>query len=110
MSDQAFDTPVDDSSEGKKESKVWTKKDIIWSLPQPILVLGSMALVATMITGQCIDHKLFAVVMIMLPILLVIFAERTCASFIYCWPHRVQHESLFRWRMHATHHHITKMG
>ena len=32
------------------------------------------------------------------------------SSFIYYWLHRVQHESLFWWRMHATHHHITKMG
>jgi sterol desaturase/sphingolipid hydroxylase (fatty acid hydroxylase superfamily) len=32
------------------------------------------------------------------------------ASFIYYWLHRIQHESLFWWRMHATHHHITKMG
>lgn len=31
-------------------------------------------------------------------------------SFIYYWLHRVQHESLFWWRIHATHHHITKMG
>ena len=31
-------------------------------------------------------------------------------SFIYYWCHRIQHESLFFWRMHATHHHITKMG
>ena len=26
-------------------------------------------------------------------------------SFIYYWCHRIQHESLFFWRMHATHHH-----
>jgi sterol desaturase/sphingolipid hydroxylase (fatty acid hydroxylase superfamily) len=32
------------------------------------------------------------------------------SSFIYYWLHRVQHESLLWWRMHATHHHITKMG
>jgi len=32
------------------------------------------------------------------------------SSFVYYWLHRVQHESLFWWRMHATHHHITKMG
>lgn len=32
------------------------------------------------------------------------------SSFIYYWLHRVQHESLFFWRIHATHHHITKMG
>jgi len=32
------------------------------------------------------------------------------SSFLYYWLHRVQHESLFWWRIHATHHHITKMG
>ncbi len=32
------------------------------------------------------------------------------STFIYYWLHRVQHESLFWWRIHATHHHITKMG
>lgn len=32
------------------------------------------------------------------------------SSFIYYWLHRVQHESLLWWRIHATHHHITKMG
>ncbi|MFK7914411.1 MAG: sterol desaturase family protein, partial [Pseudomonadales bacterium] len=32
------------------------------------------------------------------------------SSFVYYWLHRVQHESQFWWRLHATHHHITKMG
>jgi sterol desaturase/sphingolipid hydroxylase (fatty acid hydroxylase superfamily) len=31
-------------------------------------------------------------------------------EFVYYWLHRVQHESIFWWRIHATHHHITKMG
>ena len=35
---------------------------------------------------------------------------RTLSEFIYYWLHRVQHESLFWWRIHATHHHITKMS
>jgi len=35
---------------------------------------------------------------------------RVTSGFIYYWLHRVQHESLFWWRMHATHHFITKMG
>jgi sterol desaturase/sphingolipid hydroxylase (fatty acid hydroxylase superfamily) len=34
----------------------------------------------------------------------------TLVAFIYYWLHRLQHESLFWWRIHATHHHITKMG
>ena len=35
---------------------------------------------------------------------------RICTAFPYYWLHRVQHEVLFWWRMHATHHHITKMS
>lgn len=35
---------------------------------------------------------------------------RFTSSFFYYWLHRIQHESLFWWRMHATHHHITKMS
>ena len=158
--------------------------NIVWSSVQPILVLGSMILVASMVARDWIHHELFAAIMIVLPIPLVIFAERIwtkrqdwllepkemaedagwlaagaflwvplyssyyetplsegfkavrdlaplqvslepssalgilgsallvilSSSFIYYWFHRVQHESLFWWRMHATHHHITKMG
>jgi len=32
------------------------------------------------------------------------------AEFIYYWLHRLQHRVMFFWRIHATHHHITKMG
>ena len=39
-----------------------------------------------------------------------VFLVKLVESFIYYWCHRIQHESLFFWRMHATHHHITKMG
>ena len=31
-------------------------------------------------------------------------------EFIGYWAHRIQHRFLFFWRMHATHHHITKMS
>ena len=31
-------------------------------------------------------------------------------EFIYYWIHRLQHRYMFMWRMHATHHHITKMS
>jgi len=184
MSDQARDLhkalPVDSKSAGR----VQTLKDSVWAVSQPVLVLGSMFLVATMITEKWLDHKLFTAIMIVLPIPLIIFAERiwtkrsdwllepkemaedafwlgfagllwiplysdyyktpisegfkavrdlaplqislepeslvgligaallvmTCSSFIYYWLHRVQHESIFWWRIHATHHHITKMG
>lgn len=35
---------------------------------------------------------------------------RILRAFPYYWLHRVQHEVLFWWRIHATHHHITKMS
>lgn len=161
-----------------------TANDIIWAWVQPILVIGSMILVANMVTSKWIYQELFAAIMIVLPIPLCIFAERIwtkrqdwllepkemaedafwlafagflwvplysnfyetplssgfkavrdlaplqitlapsttlgilvsalgvilISSFVYYWLHRVQHESLFWWRLHATHHHITKMG
>ena len=156
----------------------------LWMLPQPVLVLGSMVAIATMITQRWMNPDLFTTLMILLPIPLLIVAERVWTkredwlltpkefaedafwlgfaallwiplyddfystplsaafawlrdrspfdvtlapttvagllgavllvklveSFIYYWCHRIQHESLFFWRMHATHHHITKMG
>ena len=156
----------------------------LWMLPQPVLVLGSMVAIATMITERWMNPDLFTTLMILLPIPLLIVAERVWTkredwlltpkefaedafwlgfaallwiplyddfystplseafawlrdrspfditlapmtvggllgavflvklveSFIYYWCHRIQHESLFFWRMHATHHHITKMG
>jgi sterol desaturase/sphingolipid hydroxylase (fatty acid hydroxylase superfamily) len=156
----------------------------LWSLPQPILVIGSMIAVATAFLYEWTDPELFALIMIVLPLPLVLVAERVwtkrrdwlltpkefaedafwvaCGAlvwipiysgyfstpisegfkavrnmtplnfklapestlglilaaiavklgveFIYYWLHRVQHESLFWWRIHATHHHITKMG
>ena len=156
----------------------------LWMLPQPFLVLGSMVAIATMITQRWMNPDLFTTLMILLPIPLLIVAERVWTkredwlltpkefgedafwlgfaallwiplyddfystplseafawlrdrspfdltlapttvggllgavflvklveSFIYYWCHRIQHESLFFWRMHATHHHITKMG
>jgi sterol desaturase/sphingolipid hydroxylase (fatty acid hydroxylase superfamily) len=32
------------------------------------------------------------------------------SEFVYYWLHRLQHRMMFFWRIHATHHHITKMG
>ncbi|MFT4712041.1 MAG: sterol desaturase/sphingolipid hydroxylase (fatty acid hydroxylase superfamily) [Candidatus Azotimanducaceae bacterium] len=32
------------------------------------------------------------------------------SEFIYYWIHRLQHRVMFFWRMHATHHHVTKMS
>lgn len=161
-----------------------TLSDYIWAWVQPILVMGTMLLVANMVAFDWIHQELFSAIMIVLPIPLLIFAERIwtkredwllepkemaedafwlafagflwvplysnyyetpisegfktvrdmaplqvtleptsvvgilgsamlvmlVSSFIYYWLHRVQHESLFWWRIHATHHHITKMG
>ena len=188
MSDQTQDqlgsTSLNDAGTDAPSAGSWTRGDVVWALPQPILVLGSMFLVATMITSQWMNHELFAAIMIILPIPLLLFAERVwtkrkdwllepkemiedagwlaaaglvfvplysswyetpiseaflavrdlaplqitlepdtflgligsaflvilLSSFVYYWLHRVQHESLFWWRIHATHHHITKMG
>jgi len=164
--------------------KLWTLNHVVWASVQPILVLGSMILVAVMISGDWEYRHLFGAIMIILPTILCIVAERIwtkrkdwllepkemaedafwlafagllwvplysdfydtplsagfkavrdlaplqitlnpsstlgilgttllvllVSSFVYYWLHRVQHESLFFWRMHATHHHITKMG
>lgn len=184
MSEQTLDTANEAVAMHQATAGSTTASDIIWTGIQPVLVLGSMVLVASMITGAWADHELFALIMIILPIPLLIVAERiwtkredwllepkefaedafwlafagllwiplftdyyetpisqgfsairdsapfsislapttvigllgaallvkACSSFIYYWLHRVQHESLFFWRMHATHHHITKMG
>lgn len=161
-----------------------SQKSLAWALVQPVLVIGSMLLVAYMVSINWLHQELFSAIMIVLPIPLCIFAERIwtkrqdwllepkemvedafwlafagflwvplysdfyetplsegfravrdltplqislepssmlglfgaalmvllISSFVYYWLHRVQHESLFFWRMHATHHHITKMG
>tara|TARA_R110002110_G_scaffold101523_2_gene257909 strand:- start:911 stop:1885 length:975 start_codon:yes stop_codon:yes gene_type:complete len=43
-------------------------------------------------------------------IILAAILVKAAVEFIYYWLHRLQHVSLFCWRIHATHHHITKMG
>jgi len=161
----------------------WDRTAILWSLPQPVLVLGSMILVATMVAHEWMNHRAWALVMMVLPVPILLVAEqiwtkrkdwklephelaedafwlamggllwaplisdfystpvsegfkavrdlaplqitleptsvlglvgiallvRIVSGFVYYWLHRVQHETLFWWRMHATHHHITKM-
>ena len=168
---------------GAKQAS-WTAREWTWALPQPVLVLGTTVLVAAMVASDWANRELFAAIMLVLPIPLMIVAERIwtkrtdwllepkemiedvgwiaagyfiwvplysdyyqtpisegfkavrdlsplsvalepasvvgllCSSmmimlistFIYYWLHRIQHESLFWWRIHATHHHITKMG
>lgn len=160
------------------------RREFLWTLPQPVLVLSSMLAVATAITTEWMNPDLFTTIMIVLPLPLILIAERiwtkrqdwiptpkelgedalwlaagglvwaplyddyyktplsdafnwiretsslpislepesaiglifaavfarTCAEFIYYWLHRWQHQYLFWWRIHATHHHITKMS
>ncbi|MEO0425005.1 MAG: sterol desaturase family protein [Pseudomonadota bacterium] len=182
--DQATNPPISSGVGGATGQGAWTARDYLSAAIQPTLVIGSMLLVATMIITEWWDHKLFALIMIILPTPLLIFAERIwtkrkdwilephelaedafwlamggllwaplysdyyktplsegfralrdmaplqislapesvlgliaaaiaiklVASFVYYWLHRWQHESSFWWRIHATHHHITKMS
>lgn len=43
-------------------------------------------------------------------LLFAAFIAIIAAEFIGYWAHRVQHRFMFLWRIHATHHHITKMS
>lgn len=63
------------------QTQVWDKKAILWSLPQPILVLGSVFLVASMVYGKWMNYKAYALVMMIIPIPLLLIAERL-------WPKR----------------------
>ncbi len=45
-----------------------------------------------------------------LGLLLVAVVAAILIEFISYWAHRLQHRYLFFWRIHATHHHITKMS
>jgi ornithine lipid hydroxylase len=184
MSDVLPDIGEVSPAESGTASDRWNSKDWIWASAQPILVMGSLLLVAFMVVSDWQYRELFTAIMIVLPIPLCIFAERIwtkrqdwllepkemaedafwlgfagllwvplysdfyetpissgfksvrdlaplqisldatsvagilgsallvslLSSFVYYWLHRVQHESLFWWRLHATHHHITKMG
>ena len=186
MSDQAAaDVNVlPDERPALNQKVVWDRKAILWSLPQPVLVLGSAILVATMVTEEWMNHELWSLIMMVLPVPVLLIAERLwhkrkdwllkpdelaedafwlamggllwgplitdwyrtpisegfkamrdlaplnitleptttmgligaallvrlVGSFPYYWLHRVQHESLFFWRAHATHHFITKMS
>ncbi len=43
-------------------------------------------------------------------LLFMAFLATLAMEFIGYWSHRLQHRFLFLWRIHATHHHITKMS
>jgi len=53
-----------------------TLRDFLWTLPQPVLVLGSMLAMASAFTFGWAEPKLFALIMIILPLPLVLLAER----------------------------------
>ncbi len=187
MSDQAADrapAQMQDPQPVTRTDSKTRRSEVLWTLPQPIIVLGSMFAVATAFTTEWMDAKLLATIMIVLPLPLLLIAERiwtkredwiptpkelaedafwlagaafiwvplyddyydtpisdafnwireasalpfslqpesalglvlcaifakTIAELIYYWLHRLQHETLFWWRIHATHHHITKMS
>ena len=177
-------TAVPDAGSLHTDARRRSRTEFLLSLPQPVLVFSSMFAVATAITTKWIDPDLFTTFMIILPLPLILYAERiwtknqswiptpkelaedalwlacsgliwaplyddyyrtpisdafdwirdlsalpfslqpetavglvvaavfarTCSEFIYYWLHRWQHQYLFWWRMHATHHHITKMS
>jgi len=184
MSDMAHEIGEDLTKDPSNTADQQTFQSIVWASVQPLLVIGSMIIVSLMVAADWIHQELFAAIMIVLPVPLLIVAERIwtkrtdwllepkelaedafwlasgaflwvplyssyyetpisdgfryvrdltplqvsldpssalgvfgsailvimTSSFIYYWFHRVQHESLFWWRIHATHHHITKMG
>lgn len=159
-------------------------RDFLWTLPQPLYVLGSALLVATAITWQWMDADLLVTLILTTSIPLVFIAERfapkkqewvlnwkdiaedifwvlsglfiwiplydeyyetpisdaftslreavdlpitlaptstfgllaaglialVATEFISYWAHRIQHRHMLFWRIHATHHHITKMS
>ena len=184
MSDLLHDIPNQLALDPETKQASWTAREWVWALPQPMLVLGTTILVAAMVASDWANRELFAAIMMVLPIPLMIVAERIwtkrtdwllepkemiedvgwiaagyfiwvplysdyyqtpisegfkavrdlsplsvalepdsvtgllgsammimlVSTFIYYWIHRIQHETLFWWRIHATHHHITKMG
>ena len=159
-------------------------QNILWSLPQPMLVFSSMLLMASALVYQWMDPDLLFVMILVLQFPIVMLAERFFAKrddwllngrefaedgfwvfgtylvwvpaydayydtpiaaaftalrenmglsfaleassvgglffmalvaafameFIGYWAHRLEHRFMFFWRIHATHHHITKMS
>ena len=159
-------------------------RSFMWTLPQPIFVLGSTILIASAMTTQWIEPKVLFPIVLYLPIPLLLIMERLTPrrrdwllnwrdigidafwvfssyliwfpffdehydtpistgiaalrdtvnfpfrlepettlgliaaaiagviviEFISYWVHRAMHRTMFLWRIHATHHHITKMS
>ncbi len=67
-------------SGSKAQGYVWDMKTILWSMPQPILVLGSGFLVATMVYFKWMNYRDYALLMILLPTPILIIAERLWAK------------------------------
>lgn len=161
-----------------------SKKTFLWSLPQPVYVIGAAALAASAAATGWMDSGLLVTLLVYLPIPLLLLFERLvpkrqdwllswkdlaedsfwvltnvyiwvpiyddnydtpistlfasvrdssgfpfkleagttlgilflaiigllASEFIGYWAHRVQHRFMFFWRIHATHHHLTKMS
>ena len=54
MSDQALGSPLEAAPTGR----VTSLRDVFWMVLQPVLLLGSAFLVATVLTGKCMNHML----------------------------------------------------
>ncbi len=91
MSDQSV-TGMDSLNELSPALKTWDRSAFLWSLAQPVLVLGFVKIAATMVTDEWMNHKLYALIISLLLILLLIDAERICSKRDNCslsrraWP------------------------
>lgn len=77
--DMLGEKPPATTGSGKKpatKTQVWDRKAILWSLPQPILVLGSVFLVASMVHFKWMNYRDYALLMLILPTPLLLIAER----------------------------------
>lgn len=80
MTDQTASAEMLNEVKSDSQAQVWDKKAILWSLPQPILVLGSAILVATMVSQKWMNYRDWALIMMVLPIPVLIIAERIWAK------------------------------
>ena len=56
--------------------EAWSLNEWLWALPQPLLVLGTTVLMAFMVSSEWIHSELFAAIMIVVPVPVMIVAER----------------------------------
>ena len=76
MSDLLHDIPNQLALDPETKQASWTAREWVWALPQPMLVLGTTILVAAMVASDWANRELFAAIMMVLPIPLMIVAER----------------------------------